>query len=331
MDALIPLDKYIEQEGGESFLANFHKGFLGNAYGRDGKIYGFPFQRSTPILYWNKDMFRAAADKLRAAGLDPDRAPASWDELVEYAKILTIREGNQTKQYGLIIPGGWNDWIFEAFSRQNGMQLIKEDGLTVTFNSPENLEALKLWVKLMQELKVCPVLRPWNITPDDFIGGVTAMMYYSTGGMAKIRKIAKFNWGAAFQPMKKQYGTPVGGGDFHIFKGIPKKNQDAAWKFAKFMTRPDMAALWSIESGYVAVNKKSYDLSEMKAFLKKFPQMTVARDQLKYSYPKMMAVNYQLIRNAMTTNLDAALEGKKSPEQALKDAHKLMEEAIRGQ
>lgn len=331
MDALIPLDKYIEQEGGEGFLANFHKGFLGNAYGRDGKIYGFPFQRSTPILYWNKDMFRAAADKLRAAGLDPDRAPASWDELVEYAKILTIREGNQTKQYGLIIPGGWNDWIFEAFSRQNGMQLIKEDGLTVTFNSPENLEALKLWVKLMQELKVCPVLRPWNITPDDFIGSVTAMMYYSTGGMAKIRKIAKFNWGAAFQPMKKQYGTPVGGGDFHIFKGIPKKNQDAAWKFAKFMTRPDMAALWSIESGYVAVNKKSYDLSEMKAFLKKFPQMTVARDQLKYSYPKMMAVNYQLIRNAMTTNLDAALEGKKSPEQALKDAHKLMEEAIKGQ
>jgi sn-glycerol 3-phosphate transport system substrate-binding protein len=331
MDALIPLDKYIEQEGGKSFLENFHKGFLGNAYGRDGKIYGFPFQRSTPILYWNKDMFRAAADKLRAAGLDPDRPPASWDELVEYAKILTIREGNQTKQYGLIIPGGWNDWIFEAFSRQNGMQLIKEDGLTVTFNSPENLEALKLWVKLMQELKVCPVLRPWNITPDDFIGSVTAMMYYSTGGMAKIRKTAKFNWSAAFQPMKKQYGTPVGGGDFHIFKGIHKKNQDAAWKFAKFMTRPDMAALWSIESGYVAVNKKSYDLPEMKAFLKKFPQMTVARDQLKYAYPKMMAVNYQLIRNAMTTNLDAALEGKKSPEQALKDAHKLMEEAIKGQ
>jgi ABC-type glycerol-3-phosphate transport system substrate-binding protein len=45
----------------------------------------------------------------------------------------------------------------------------------------------------------------------------------------------------------------------------------------------------------------------------------------------MMAVNYQLIRNAMTTNLDAALEGKKSPQKALKAAHKLMEEAIKGQ
>jgi sn-glycerol 3-phosphate transport system substrate-binding protein len=330
MDALIPLDDYIAQEGGQKFLDNFYKGFLGNAYGRDGKIYGFPFQRSTPILYWNKDMFQAAAAKLKAAGLDPNRAPKNWKELVQYAKILTIREGNQTKQYGLIIPGGWNDWIFEAFSRQNGSQLIKEDGLTVTFNSPENLEALKLWVKLMQDLKVCPVLRPWNITPDDFIGGVTAMMYYSTGGMAKIRKTAQFNWGAAFQPAGKKYGTPVGGGDFHIFKGIPKKNQDAAWKFAKFMTTPKMAAHWSIESGYVAVNKNSYDLPEMKEFLQKFPQMTVARDQLNYAYPKMMAVNYQLIRNAMTTNLDAALEGKKSPEKALADAQKLMIEAITG-
>ena len=183
----------------------------------------------------------------------------------------------------------------------------------------------------MQDLKVCPVLRPWNITPDDFIGGVTAMMYYSTGGMAKIRKTAQFNWGAAFQPAGKQYGTPVGGGDFHIFKGIPKKNQDAAWKLAKFMTTPKMAAHWSMESGYVAVNKNSYDLPEMKAFLQKFPQMTVARDQLNYAYPKMMAVNYQLIRNAMTTNLDAALEGKKPPAKALADAHKLMLEAIKGQ
>ena len=68
----------------------------------------------------------------------------------------------------------------------------------------------------------------------------------------------------------------------------------------------------------------------MKAFLQQFPQMTVARDQLNYAYPKMMAVNYQLIRNAMTTNLDAALEGKKPPQDALTDAHKLMEKAIKG-
>ncbi|MBW1971410.1 MAG: ABC transporter substrate-binding protein [Spirochaetes bacterium] len=329
MDAIIPLDKYINKEGGKEFLNNFFKAFLGNAYGTDGKIYGFPFQRSTPVFYWNKDMFKRAADKLKAKGLDPNRAPITWDELVEYSKALTIRKGDKVKQYGLIIPGGWNDWIFEAFARQNGSQLMLADGKTVTFDTPENLEALKLWVDLMRKYKTCPVLRPWNITPDDFIGEVTAMMYYSTGGMAKIRKTAKFNFGVAFMPKKKQFGTPVGGGDFHIFKKIPKSHQDAAWKFIKFMTNPEMAGYWSRESGYIAVNKKSYQQPEMIAFLKKYPQMTVARDQLKYAYPKMMAVNYQKIRNAMTTNLDAALEGTKTPEQALKDAQREMEEALK--
>ncbi|RMF84979.1 MAG: ABC transporter substrate-binding protein, partial [Nitrospinota bacterium] len=330
MDATIPLDDYIKAEGGEAFLEQFFPAFFGNAK-VEGHIYSFPFQRSTPILYWNKDAFREEAAALKKAGLDPNRAPKTWDELVAYAKILTKREDGEVKRYGVIIPGGWNDWIFEAFARQNGSQLIKEDWKTVTFDTPENLEALRLWVDLMQKYKVCPVLRPWNITPEDFIAGVAAMMYYSTGGMRKVRENAKFEFGAAFMPAKKTYGTPVGGGDFHIFKNRPKSHQDAAWKFIKFMTTPEQQAYWSRESGYIAVNKRSYDLPEMQEFLKKFPQMTVARDQLQYAHPKAMAVNFQLIRKAMTTNLDAALEGKKTPEQALRDAQKAMEAAIAGQ
>jgi len=56
--------------------------------------------------------------------------------------------------------------------------------------------------------------------------------------------------------------------------------------------------------------------------------MTVARDQLEYAYPKMMVVNYQLIRNAMTTNLDAAMEGKISPAEALQTIQKKIEEIL---
>ncbi|GAK55852.1 extracellular solute-binding protein family 1 [Candidatus Vecturithrix granuli] len=327
MDSIIPLDDYIEAEGGQEFLDQFFPAFFGNAKA-EGKIYGFPFQRSTPVLYWNKDAFKASADELTAAGLDPNRAPQNWDELAAYSKILTKREGNETKQYGVILPGGWNDWIFEAFSRQNGSQLLKEDGKTVTFDTPENLEALKLWADLMITYKTSPVLRPWNITPEDFIAGISAMMYYSTGGMTQVRELAKFDFGVAFLPAKKQFGTPVGGGDFHIFKGIPKENQDAAWEFIKFMTNPEQAGYWSRASGYVAVNKKSYELPEMQTFLEEFPQMAVARDQLEYAYPKMMAVNYQLIRNAMTSNLDAAMEGKITPEETLKILQQKVEEIL---
>ena len=327
MDSIVPLDQYIEAEGGDEFLNQFFPAFFGNARA-NGKTYGFPFQRSTPVLYWNKDLFKASGAELTAAGLDPNRAPENWEELVGYSKILTKKDGNEITQYGVILPGGWNDWIFEAFSRQNGSQLIKEDGKTITFDTPENLEALQLWADLMITHKTAPVLRPWNITPEDFISGVSAMMYYSTGGMTKVRKLAEFDFGVAFMPGKKQFGTPVGGGDFHIFKGIPQENQDAAWKFIKFMTDPVRAGLWSRESGYIAVNKQSYELDEMKAFLTQFPQMTVARDQLEYAYPKMMAVNYQLIRNAMTTNYDAAMEGKISPEEALKTIQKKVEEIL---
>jgi sn-glycerol 3-phosphate transport system substrate-binding protein len=327
MDSIIALDDYLEAEGGQEFLDQFFPAFFGNAKA-EGKIYGFPFQRSTPVLYWNKDMFQASADELTAAGLDPNRAPETWDELVEYSKILTKKEGDEIKQYGVILPGGWNDWIFEAFSRQNGSQLLKEDGKTVTFDTPENLEALQLWADLMITYKTSPVLRPWNITPEDFIAGISAMMYYSTGGMTKVRELAQFDFGVAFMPAKKQFGTPVGGGDFHIFKGIPKENQDAAWEFIKFMTNPEQAGYWSRESGYIAVNKKSYDLPEMQAFLEQYPQMAVARDQLEYAYPKMMAVNYQLIRNAMTTNLDMAMEGNITPEDALKTIQQKIEEIL---
>ncbi|RMF84205.1 MAG: extracellular solute-binding protein, partial [Nitrospinota bacterium] len=102
MDATIPLDDYIKAEGGEAFLEQFFPAFFGNAK-VEGHIYSFPFQRSTPILYWNKDAFREEAAALKKAGLDPNRAPKTWDELVAYAKILTKREDGEVKRYGVII------------------------------------------------------------------------------------------------------------------------------------------------------------------------------------------------------------------------------------
>ena len=63
-----------------------------------GKTYGIPFQRSTPVLYWNKEAFKDA-------GLDPNKAPATWDEMVSFGKKLTKKDasGNVT-QWGLRIP-----------------------------------------------------------------------------------------------------------------------------------------------------------------------------------------------------------------------------------
>ncbi len=316
MDAIIPLDEYVEKEGGKKFLEQYYEAFLGNSYAK-GKIWAIPFQRSTIVFYWNKDLFKKHAKELEAVGLDPNRAPRTWYELVKYAQILTERKGNEVLVHGLILPGGWNDWIFEAFIYQNGSYLISPDAKRANYNSLEALEVLQLWHELTNVYKVNPPLRPWNTTPIDFAAGRVAMMYYSTGGLPLILKTANFEVGVSFLPMHVQYGTPVGGGNFFIFKGIPKEHQDAAWEFIKWMTSPYWAAYWSIKSGYVCVNKKGYDEEIMKEHLKKYPQYLVARDQLQFAHSKIMAPEFQRIRKIMVTNLDAVMLGRKSPKDAV--------------
>lgn len=320
IDGIIPLDRYIQMEGGEQFTEQYFSALYGNAKA-NGQIWGHPFQRSTPILYWNKDLFAKHTEELEAQGLDPARAPRTWFELEKYAEILTEREGGDTNVWGCILPGGWNDWIFESFAYQNDGFLISADAETSGFNSLEVLEALTFWYKLTNELKVSPPLRPWNQTPIDFSAGHAAMMYYSTGGMPLIRKQASFEFGVAFQPMQVEYGVPVGGGDFHISKGIPPENQDAAWEFIKFMTSPEMAAYWSRESGYVCINKLGLELPEMTTYLEEYPNASVAAQQLTYSHSKIMAPNFQEIRKLFVVNLDAMMQGLQSPQETQQKLH----------
>ncbi|MCK4394713.1 ABC transporter substrate-binding protein [Candidatus Bipolaricaulota bacterium] len=320
IDGIIPLDKYIEMDGGAEFTGQYFSALYGNARA-GGQIWGQPFQRSTPILYWNKDLFAKHAEELESQGLDSTRAPRTWFELEKYAEILTEREGGETKVWGCILPGGWNDWIFESFVYQNGGMLISADAETSGFGSLEVLEALTFWYKLTNELKVSPPLRPWNQTPLDFAAGHAAMMYYSTGGLPLIRKQASFDFAVAFQPMQIEYGVPVGGGDFHISKGILPENQDAAWEFIKFMTTPEMAAHWSMESGYICINKLGLDLPEMKSYLEEYPNASLAAQQLTYSHSKIMAPNFQEIRKIFVVNLDAMMQGLQSPQETQEKLH----------
>ncbi|MCF7891132.1 ABC transporter substrate-binding protein [Candidatus Bipolaricaulota bacterium] len=321
IDGIIPLDKYIEKEGGEEFTSQYFQALYGNAKAK-GHIWGQPFQRSTPILYYNKDLFAKNAEELRAVGLDPNRAPRTWFELERYAEILTERKNGKTKTWGLILPGGWNDWIFEGFTYQNGLPTLIEDGEVSHFDSLKVRQALKFWYKLTNEIKASPPLKPWTETPMAFNAGNVGMMYYSTGGLPLVRKQSDFDFGVAFQPMHVEYGVPVGGGDFHISKGISPEKQDAAWEFIKFMTSPEMAAYWSRESGYICINKKGLELPEMQEYLEKYPNASVAADQLQVAHSKIMAPGFQEIRKTFVANLDKLMQGKQGPIETQKKLHK---------
>ena len=118
-------------------VADFYPAFLENG-SIDGQLWGVPFQRSTPVLYWNKEAFAAA-------GLDPEVPPATWEEQVELGKQLTLKDsaGNVT-QYGVQIPtSGFPYWLFQGLTTQNDVILMNQAGNEVNFDDPRVVAALE--------------------------------------------------------------------------------------------------------------------------------------------------------------------------------------------
>ena len=172
-----------------------------------------PFQRSTIVLYWNKDAFRAA-------GLDPDRAPATWQEHAEFAAKLTQRNGGDVTRWGMQIPStGFPYWLFQALATEAGGTLANADGTATDFANPACVEALRYWIDLSTKYQAHPPgIVDWGTTPRDFLEQKVAMIWTTTGNLSNIRTNAKFPFGVAMLPADKQRGSPTGGGNFYLFK-----------------------------------------------------------------------------------------------------------------
>lgn len=316
MNAIIPLDDFIEKEEGD-YLADFYPAFMANSQ-TGGHTYSIPFQRSTIVLYYNKDMFREA-------GLDPEKGPQTWEQMQEYAQKLT-KDG----RYGLEIPvTGFAYWMMQTFALQNGENLMTSDGKKVMLDTPENVEGLQYWVDLASKHKVMPEgATDWSTVPSDFLEGKTAMMYHTTGNLTNVRNNASFDFGVSFLPAKKQFGSPTGGGNFYIFKDISPEKQQAAWEFVKFMTEPELAAQWSMDTGYVAVRQSAYETERMKEYVQEFPAALVARDQLQYAAAELSTHNNGRVMKILSDYVQAALTGEMSPAEALKKAQEEAEQAL---
>ena len=316
-DAIVPFDDLIRTPEDQAWLRSFYPAFMENSQ-TGGKTWGIPFQRSTIVLYYNKELFREA-------GLDPNRPPQNWKEQVEYAQKLTKRDasGNVT-QWGMQIPSsGFPYWLFQALAIQAGTNLMNQAGTQTYYDRPEVIEGLQYWVDLVKKYRVHPEgIVEWGTTPKDFFEKKVAMMWTTTGNLTNVKNNAKFDFGVAMLPAGKQRGSPTGGGNFYIFKKTSPEEQAAALKFAKWATAPQRAAQWSIATGYVAVTPAAWETPEMKKYVQEVPQATVARDQLQFSVAELSTHDNQRVTKALNDGLQAALTGSKSPADAMKDAQR---------
>ncbi len=314
-DYVVPLDDFIaKSKDADTYLKDFFPAFLLNSQ-TNGKTYGAPFQRSTPVLYYNKDMFTAA-------GLDPAKAPADTKEFLADAKKLTKSDGSV---WGIEIPSdGFPYWLFQGFAIGNGQNLVGEAANKVFFNSPSTVEALQYFVDLPNKEKVMPTgIIKWPDTPADFIAGKAAMIYHTTGSLTNILKNAKFNVGVGFLPAgSKGYGAPTGGGNLYILKNAPADHQAAAWRWIQFLTSPDIQAAWTTATGYIATRQSAWDGDALKKLVADHPQYAVARDQLQYAQKELAGHGGAQLQQIFGKAVQSALTGDKTPQQALDDAQK---------
>ena len=315
-DAVTPIDSVDAGGAVEKWVAGFYPAFMLDSQ-TGGKTWGIPFQRSTVVMYWNKDLFKEA-------GLDPERGPATWDELVEFSKKLTKGGPGGTTQWGLEIPStGFPFWLFQGLTTPNDTLLMNQAGTETYFDRPGAIAALQFWIDLSAKHKVMPKgIIEWGTTPKDFFEKRAAIIWTTTGNLANIRKNADFPVGVGLLPAKKHYGSPTGGGNFYIFKNAPVADQQASLKFIKWMSSPTQAARWSIATGYVAVTPDAWNTPEMRKYTAEVPQALVARDQLQYAVAGLSTHENPRVTKVLNDALQAALVGSKTPAEALKDAQR---------
>jgi sn-glycerol 3-phosphate transport system substrate-binding protein len=323
-DAIVPWDELARAADDQQWIKAFFPAFMKNSQ-TGGKTWGIPFQRSTIVLYWNKEIFKEV-------GLEPNRPPATWAEQVEFAKRLVKRDaGGNVTRWGVQVPSsGFPYWLFQGFTTQNDVLLMNEAGTQTFYDDPKVIEALQYWVDLSAKHKVmAPGVIEWGTTPKDFFERKTAMMWTTTGNLTNVRNNAKFEFGVAMLPAGRHRGSPTGGGNFYVFKKAPPAQQQAAVKFAKWMTSPERAAQWGIDTGYVAVRSDAWQTPAMKKYVEGFPAAVVARDQLQYAVAELSTHENQRVTKALNDGLQAALTGAKTPAQAMKDAQAEAERILR--
>lgn len=322
-DAIVPIDSFVKTADDKAWLESFYPAFMLNSRS-GGKTWGVPFQRSTIVLYYNKELFKAA-------GLDPNKAPTTWAEMADMAKKLTVKDASgKTTQFGVQIPSsGFPYWLFQALAIQNGVALANDAGNTVRFDDPAVVQALQYWVDLAKSGAHPGGIVEWGTTPKDFFEKRVAMMWTTTGNLTNVRNNAKFDFGVAMLPAGKQKGSPTGGGNFYIFKKSTPAQQEAAFKFIKWITQPERAARWSMDTGYVAVSPAAYDTATLRDYGKAFPPALVARDQLPFALAEFSTHDNQRVTKALNDGLQAALTGAKTPADAMRDAQREADRLLR--
>lgn len=313
--AIVPI---MEVSGGELDQSQFVQPIL-NYYAIDGELRCMPFNSSTAMLYYNKDMFEAA-------GLDPDTPPATFSELYEMGKQIV---DSGVAPYA--VSFGWPAWILEQMFAMHDQLLANEDngrsGLaTETYwNSEFGVKVLAEWQKWAQDGLLFYGGREYSAN-DPFIAGEFAMLAQSTSSLGGIQKAVEFELGTAFLPTLDGYerngNNVVGGGCLWTMAGKSEAEYDAVWRFFQHLSSVEQSVFWHKGTGYFPATNAAVEALEAEGWFEENPNFRTAFDQIlagndTIASRGVLLGDFVIIRDIVGAAIEDAVVNGVDPQEAL--------------
>jgi sn-glycerol 3-phosphate transport system substrate-binding protein len=327
--AVAPAQDFVDREDYD--LSDLNESLV-RSYTAEDKLWGMPFCAGMGLLYYNKVTFREV-------GLDPERPPHDLEEVRQYSeKILRRDSSGQVVRSGIAIDV--QDWTERMVAEHGDLFVDNENGhegraTKVLFNNDTGRWFFQWWHDMVDEGLAFNVGR--NPTFADGLraiaSGRAAMTFSYSSALRSVVDVLEAGVKGVEIGVGGLPGVPGGtGSPFLINRGFwiinlrPEEEQEAAWKFVKWLVEPEQQAEWFAGSGYLPASHAALDLPVAKDVIAKYPQFQVPLD-LYLNNPATSAAQsaallgpFPQVREELSRAVEAMLSGAKDPDQALEDA-----------
>jgi multiple sugar transport system substrate-binding protein len=310
-DIIVPLQDYFDklpEEEKNDFFPAFIKN---NTY--QGKLWSLPCNKSVPVLYYNKDMFKKF-DVEPPKRWSPIESESEFDTV---CKILTRDEDQDG------IPNQWgyafnlSVWTFECLLLQSGGEITDRLEKQPKFYEQPGIDALKWWKSLLD--RKYGFKRQGFDFQNNFAAGDVGMIMTSCVSKYFLKNKLTFNLGITEVPYYKKKGVILSGTNIVILKSS-KKREEAAWEFLHWLTSPEITAKWAIKTNYLPVRRSALETTIMKAAIEEDPTILVPMKELDYAYFEPRSSGWYTSRNILSEAIEMIMLDMIEPEEGLKKA-----------
>ena len=326
-----PVQDFIDQEDYD--LSDFDPKTI-QFYTVEGKLWAMPISIAVPLLYYNKIPFREV-------GLDPDKPPKDLEEMKELSRKFVKRDS-----HGNLMRTGMaldiNSWYLEVVMGEHGEFYVNNENgrqgraTAVEWDGPTGQAFFQWWREVVKEDLAINVGRALT-SPDYLLALGTGQAVMTRASSSGLRSVVDVLEGGLSQievelGIAPLPGVPGGTGYSAVYsralwfnKDRPQAEQEAGWKFVKWLMEPEQQAEWFAGSGYLPTRNSSYDLPPAQEIMAKYPGFRVAKDLFQASPVTPATLGpllgpFNEVREAMLQGLEDTVVGDKDPVAAINDA-----------